>query len=156
MGPETDQTRRLQVTEYFRARLAEEGRRCERYHRPFAVVFVSCPQTDPRDIFNYLRPFLRCTDIVEIIRSRPRLPRPAPGAPPRQPALGENALRDRVAMILPETGRDGAERTLQRLQAQCTKLGDMRLGCAVFPDDSRNPPELLGKAAAAAGEAFHV
>jgi len=157
-----DDDRRLQVTEYFKARLAEEARRSERYGRSFSVVFVSCRQTDPHDIFNSLRPLLRCTDIVEIIR--PRLPSASVGIRPssdpkknrRLPMrdADDETARDRVAMILPETGRAGAEVTLTRLRSQCSRLRDLNLGLAVYPEDSTNPQELLAKAASSAGESF--
>jgi hypothetical protein len=157
-----DDDRRLQVTEYFKARLAEEARRSERYGRPFSVLFVSCRQTDPHDIFNSLRPHLRCTDIVEIIRPRPQTVNAGipPASNPKEDRRrrvrdsGDEAARDRVAMILPETGRAGAEVTLARLRSQCSRLRDLNLGLAVYPEDSTNPQELVPKAASSAGESF--
>ena len=156
-----EDTRRLQVTEYFRARLAEEARRSERYGRRFSVIFVSCAHADPRDIFNNLRPFLRCTDIVEIIRPRPptargdRLTPPYAGESQSQAvAHSDEGSQDPVAMILPETDRAGAEVVLSRLRAKCHRLGDLSLGLAVYPEDATNPGDLLAKAAAAAGQTF--
>ena len=63
-------TERLRVTEYFKARLAEEVRRAERYGRRFAVVYVNCGDVGARRVFNNVRPRMRCTDIVEVIRSQ--------------------------------------------------------------------------------------
>ena len=145
--------KRLHVTEYFRARLAEEVRRCERYGHRFAVVFASCRHADPHDIFNNLRPLLRSTDIVEIIRANPPTPSPN-GRPEAANAAAGNShtLRDRVAMILLETDRKAAEVTLRRLRTHCVNLQDLSLGLAVYPEDSMNPMELLAKAAEAAGE----
>jgi hypothetical protein len=63
-------------------------------------------------------------------------------------------LRDRIAMILPETDRTGGEVTLGRLRDQCVSLRELSLGLAVYPEDSDNPQELLALAARAAGETF--
>jgi len=147
-----ERTGRVNVTEYFRARLAEEARRSERYSRPFSIIFVGCRQTDPRQIFSSLRPFLRSTDIVEVIRPRRRGPVERDRPQPPAPEAAHETLRDRIAMILPETDRAGAETTLSRLRDQCADLRELTMGLAVFPEDSTNPQELLAVAARAAGE----
>ena len=147
-----EHTGRVNVTEYFRARLAEEARRSERYGRTFAVIFVSCRQTNPREIFTSLRPILRSTDIVEVIRPRRRGPADQDSPPPPGTAAGYEPLRDRIAMILPETDRTGGEATLGRLRDQCVSLRELSMGLAVYPEDSDNPQELLALAARAAGE----
>jgi GGDEF domain-containing protein len=138
----------LRITEYFRARLAEEARRAERYGRNFALLYVSCRQADARDVFNTLRPYLRCTDLVEVISGRPSAHTGAEDV--------EEVLRDRVAVILPETDRGRARATLERLRANLPGLEDFEIGLAVFPDDGTNPLELLAQAAKRAGEEFHV
>jgi len=148
----------LRVTEYFRARLAEEVRRSERYGRPFSVIFIASRQVDARDVFNNVRPFLRCTDIVEIIRLRSRVLNHMESALERRPGRGraqaddDDSVHQRVAVILPETSREGAEVALARLTNQCRRLQDLSLGLAVYAEDGTNPQELLANAAASAGE----
>jgi len=129
---------RLRVTEYFKARLAEEVRRAERYGRRFAVVFVNCGQASARRVFNNIRPRLRCTDIVEVIRSQ--LP------PDAVPAELARTGHDQVAMILPETSKTGAEIAVGRLEAHLSAMGTLQFGVAYYPDDSTNPHQLFAAA----------
>ncbi|KPK65969.1 MAG: hypothetical protein AMK73_01400 [Planctomycetes bacterium SM23_32] len=140
-----ERTGRLRVTEYFRARLAEEARRSERYNRDFSVAFISCQETEARQIFNSLRPFLRCTDVVEVIRG-------LVGAA----SEGLRQERERVAFIMPETGRAESQAVMERLKADLSDLPDLRLGLAVFPEDAQNPQDLLALAARDAGETFET
>ena len=150
-----DTGRRMRATEYFLARLAEEARRAERYGRRFAVIFVSCRQANPREVFNNVRPRLRCTDIVEVIRGRSSSSaESAYAASVADPS--DTTPRDQVAVILPETGRRGTVVALDRLRSDLVALQDLRLGMAVFPDDSKNPHELLSLAAAGAGDSFRA
>jgi hypothetical protein len=136
---------RMRVTEYFRARLAEEVRRAERYGRSFAVVFVACADSTPREVFNNVRPRLRSTDICEVINS--------PNQPAGAYAEAINAsdpnelVRNEVALILPETDRSGAAIALRRLRQQLAGVGAVRLGVAVYPDDATVPNQLLNMAA---------
>jgi hypothetical protein len=141
-----ERTGRLRVTEYFRARLAEEARRSERYNRHFSVIFVSCQETQARQIFNSIRPFLRCTDVVEVIRGKVGTADEAEG--------GQE--RERVAFIMPETGRAEAEPVLDRLQQELSDLPGLRLGLAVYPENAQNPQDLLALAAREAGETFNA
>jgi hypothetical protein len=67
-------------------------------------------------------------------------------------AEDDDAVHQRVAVILPETSREGAEVALARLTNQCRRLQDLSLGLAVYAEDGTNPQELLAKAAASAGE----
>lgn len=122
---------RLRVTEYFRARLAEEVRRAERYGRRFAVVYVNCGDVGARRVFNNVRPRMRCTDIVEVIRSQT--------APNGESGAGE----DQVAMILPETSKTGAQTAVGRVEMHLSSMGAPRLGVAYYPDDSTNPHQLF-------------
>lgn len=138
---------RLRVTEYFRARLAEEVRRAERYGRRLSVVFVHCREASARSVFSKIRPRLRCTDIVEVIQSQ--LP---PGAEDEPEAEGH----DEVAMILPETSRAGAQRTLARIKQNLGSLPGLRFGIAYYPDDSAKPHELLLLARKKAGEGSEI
>jgi hypothetical protein len=136
---------RMRVTEYFRARLAEEVRRAERYGRSFAVVFISCGDSSPREVFNNVRPRLRSTDIVEVINS-PNQPAGAYAEALNAPDPNE-LVRNEVALILPETDRAGAAIALRRLRGQLSELGNVRLGVAVYPDDATVPNQLLNMAA---------
>jgi GGDEF domain-containing protein len=122
---------RLRVTEYFRARLSEEVRRAERYGRRFAVVFVNCENVGARRVFNNIRPRMRCTDIVEVIRSQT--------VPAEKPRGG----RDQVAMILPETSKTGAQTAVGRVEVHLSDMGALRFGVAYYPDDSTNPHQLF-------------
>jgi hypothetical protein len=136
---------RMRVTEYFRARLAEEVRRAERYGRSFAVVFVTCEDSSPREVFNNVRPRLRSTDIVEVINS-PNQPAGALAEAMNAPDPNE-LVRNEVALILPETDRSGAAIALRRLRQQLSDIGDVRIGMAVYPDDATVPNQLLNMAA---------
>lgn len=150
-----DEARRLRATEYFTARLAEEARRAERYVRHFAVIFVSCRRANPRDVFNNIRPQLRCTDIVEVIRGRQHKPSgDVYAAPVGGSKDGGPTPRDQVAVILPETDRAGAEVVVDRLRSHLMAMPDLRLGLSTYPEDSESPHDLLAKAAAAAGDTF--
>ena len=139
-GPDAEQgshewAERLRVTEYFKARLAEEVRRAERYGRRFAVVFVNCEDIGARRVFNNVRPRMRCTDIVEVIRSQ----QPPAGASSEKPG----ASSDQVAMILPETSKPGAQTAVGRLEVHLSSMGALQLGVAYYPDDSTNPHQLF-------------
>jgi hypothetical protein len=138
------------LTEYFRARLAEEVRRAERYGRVFSVVFVSCPEDDARDVFTALRPLLRASDIVEVIKGRERAPQQQAPEGGDTPPRG----RDRVAIILPETGGAKAQAAVERLRNSLGALEDFSLGLAVYPDDATSARDLLNHAARSAGERF--
>jgi len=137
-GRDSEQTssewsERIRVTEYFKARLSEEVRRAERYGRRFAVVYVNCESVSARRVFNNVRPRMRCTDIVEVIRSQ----MPA-GADAEDPAG-----HDQVAMILPETSKSGAKNVVGRVEMHLSSMGALRLGVAYYPDDSTNPHQLF-------------
>ncbi len=151
----SDDGRRLRATEYFLARLAEEARRAERYGRRFSVIFISCRQANPREVFNNVRPRLRCTDIVEVIRGRSTATSGEAYAASVADAT-DTTPRDQVAVIMPETGRRGTVVALDRLRSELVALQDLRLGMAVFPDDAKNPHKLLSLAAAAAGDTFRA
>jgi hypothetical protein len=148
-GKDAEWAERMRVTEYFRARLAEEVRRSERYGRSFAVVFVACADVSPRAVFNNVRPRLRCTDIVEVIRT-PNSSGDLAYAEKVAPGPDSEA-RDEVALILPETDQGGTEIALERLRDYLSGFGDLRIGAALYPRDSTNPNQLLAIAASKAG-----
>lgn len=145
---DAERAERMRVTEYFRARLAEEVRRSERYGRSFCVVFVACENVSPRAVFNNVRPRLRCTDIVEVIRTPNSSGELAYAEKVASEAEG---ARDEVALILPETDHGGADIALERLRDYLSGFGNLRIGAAVYPTDSTNPNQLLAIAASKAG-----
>jgi hypothetical protein len=146
-GKDAEWAERMRVTEYFRARLAEEVRRSERYGRSFAVVFVTCPDVSPRAVFNNVRPRLRCTDIVEVIRT----PNSSGDLAYAEKLGPETDARDEVALILPETDQGGTDIALERLRDFLSGIGNVRIGAALYPRDSTNPNQLLAIAASKAG-----
>ncbi len=140
---------RARATERFMARLAYEVKRAERYKRSFSVLVLSAKRTYAQDLFNRVRPWLRGTDIVEVIEKRG--PAAAAfldvdGLPPGQNAPDERPMK--VLAILPETNGRTARIVAVKLKGCLTQMPDVRLGVAAYPEDSIEPLELLRIAAA--------
>ena len=52
-----------------------------------------------------------------------------------------------VGIVLPQTDRNGALRAVERLSAVLPSHEQVRIGMAVYPDDSTIPDELMAIAA---------
>ena len=139
-----EQKLRRDLTEQFMERLEEEVRRSERYEHLLGLLVLSSERTDPQDVYRRVRPRLRRTDFGEIIRVGGAL-RSVRGA-----RAGIAAGAEQVVAVLPETNRAGAETAADRLKRYLPNMGDVKLGLAVYPDDSTDPQELLRLAAGAA------
>lgn len=114
---------------YFLLRLDAEIEQARRHDRPTSVIAVKIP--------------LASTGLVTLLsdRLRQRLARIANEA--LRPADFPGCLHeDELAIYLPNTDRDEAERLLEKLKAELEAFTP-RLGIATFPQDGRNALELL-------------
>ncbi len=140
---------RARATEHFMARLAYEVKRAERYKRFFSVLVLSPKRALARDLFNRVRPWMRNTDIVEVIERRG----PAAAAflevdvpPPAQGPSDERPMK--VVAILPEANGRTAHIVAVKLKGCLTHMPDVTIGSAGYPEDGTDPLELLRAAAA--------
>jgi len=135
---------RRELTERFMERLEEEMKRSERYEHLFGLLVLTSRRTDPQDVHRRAGPRLRRTDFGEVIQLG-AAPQSARGA-----EAGIGAGAEHVAAVLPETNRAGAQAAVDRLKRYMPNMGDVKLGFAVYPDDSTDAQELLRLAAGAA------
>lgn len=141
-----------QATEQFQERLEHETRRSQRQNHFLGLLVVRSERTAPRDVRHRIKPWLRCTDFVEVIRVAGAF-----GGEPGGGREGATVSRtgtageaEEVAAMLPETDRAGAEEAVARLKEYLPNMGDVKLGLAVYPDDSTDARDLLAFAEAAA------
>ncbi len=140
---------RARATEHFMARLAYEVKRAERYKRSFSVLVLSPKRTPVRDLFNRVRPWMRNTDIVEVIERRG--PAAAAFLEVDAPPSGQGPADERpmkVVAVLPEANGRTAQIVAVKLKGCLTHMPDVAIGFAGYPEDGTDPLELLRAAAA--------
>jgi hypothetical protein len=126
-----------------------EKNRSERYNHYFSVVLLSSLKLSAWKLLERAARSLRSTDMYTVLDSRggcrffslsgPPAEADASAAPtPGSPSVG---------IVLPETDREGARAALKRLEGMVTEDEAVRMGVAVYPEDSTDVGELLATAA---------
>ena len=125
--------------------LLRESARAERYNHFFSVLVIQTDDMDVTEAMRRTRDRLRACDMAGILDED--------GICHRLPLQGRNSdqLPDAVprganlplVVVLPETGRDGAEIVEKRIQKRLMDDGNTRVGIAIYPDDSTRPENLL-------------
>lgn len=124
-----------QAAGLFLARLREEAERALRYNHFFTIAGARPQRTSPEALYGRVRLHLRSTDIVGVVGDGDDT-----GGGGGRAAAGNGKW---VAAILPETDREGAHATVQRLTAVLHNMLDVKICFAVYPDDSTDPEQLL-------------
>ncbi|KPK65278.1 MAG: hypothetical protein AMK73_03445 [Planctomycetes bacterium SM23_32] len=125
--------------------LLAEKHRAERYNHYFAVAVLVSRGLPGSDLLQITAASLRVSDLTGVVDEQGcyhLFPRPAGGEPSLSAAILGHGGRT-VGVILPETDREGAEAALKRLSGILTADDDVRIGYAVYPEDSTAPEELL-------------
>jgi len=127
--------------------LMQERQRCERYNYFFSVVMLTSPKLSAWEIVNRISGSLRKSDDLGTVDGKGRyrclgssreLAREGQAQPQRQEMVG---------IVLTQTDRNGALRAVERLSAALSGQEQVRIGMAVYPDDSTIPEELMAIAA---------
>lgn len=126
--------------------LEDERARSERYNHYFSVVLLRAGRMETADLLNNVQSHVRGSDMVgmvlpggEYVRERAR------GGPLRLP-VDWSGLYGAVGILFPETDREGAKVALKRITSLLSSDEDVRVGYAVYPEDSTDSAELLSLA----------
>jgi hypothetical protein len=116
--PSFDRDTGLCATWYFRLRIDEEIARAERYRQVFTLVTVSAPTAEAMtDARVAVRKSLRSVDLA-------------------------GSLGDAIAVLLPNTGMDGARSAMERIAADVPELA---CRASEYPTDGTTLSALLGE-----------
>jgi len=135
------QLTRKESTNLFVDSLNYETKRSLRFNHFFVLAVLRCGRRDPQDVFRRVKHELRCTDIVDVIEDQKRESVDASGSRVERRQVERNGSK--IAALLPETDRAGAAAAVYRLKAALPNIEDVRIGLAVYPDDSTEPAQLL-------------
>ncbi len=124
----------------FACRVGEELQRSERYNHFFTVIVFQIAGGGCDSFLRAIKDNLRFSDLTVQI---------PPGYAGR-PKSRESVKQNEIGIILPETGPEGAKYVFEKLKwaVNCDRT---KCGYAIFPDDSRNPHNLLELARERAG-----
>jgi hypothetical protein len=130
--------------------LFREKQRAERYNHYFSVVVLVPEALDALEVLRRSAGLLRASDMVGIVDSDGQYHPLAPGGtgPGRLAGLPASGHRQMVGVILPETDRPGAEIAARRLESVLVDDERVKIGIAIFPDDSTHVEDLVSIAAA--------
>jgi len=126
--------------------LKDEAKRCGRYDHCFSVAILRIPEANSLELCEAMKPRLRSTDVVEVIDC-------FADRGGRRAAGGQDHWTE-IGAILPETDRAGAQIALARVRNILPDTQEVRLGMAVYPEDSTNPEELWNFADSVANKRF--
>jgi len=120
--------RRLWTHDYFEVRLEEESARAARRGAAFAVMRLSCTSAGTSESMQQA-----VTDLVRL-----------------SDVVGEYAPGE-FEILLVDTTRDEVDTAVQRIVGELERHGiAVRVGTACYPQDGRNPDELMSRAEASA------
>ena len=127
------------------AALDRERVRSQRHNHYFAVIIMSSTKLGTVDLLNTAAGVFRASDTLGLIDAEGRYV--AVGgcgcALEDVDELVRHARVPAVAAVLPETDRSAAACALKRFESMLTGEDQVRVGLAVFPDDSTDCAELL-------------
>ncbi|MEX2247045.1 MAG: hypothetical protein WEC75_10190 [Dehalococcoidia bacterium] len=116
--PSFDRDSGLAATWYFRLRIEEEMARAERYRQPFTLVTIAAETREGLGaVRGGIRDMLRASDLA-------------------------GSLGDAVAVLMPNTARDGAKTAIPRIN---TLAEDLVCHAREYPTDGRTLSALLGE-----------
>ena len=129
--------------------LDREHHRCQRYNHYFSLVVASSSQIGAAEMLKRLLHAVRSSDVLGMVDEEGRYHvlnvsgEVLASVYDRVTAPG----KAQVGIILPETDRGGAQAALDRMSSNLSAAEQVRMGLAVYPDDSTSVPELIRLAA---------
>ncbi len=129
----TRQTLLAQAAMGFADKARYEKQRSERYNHFFTLVSFEFPGEEMDSRLEELRHSFRNTDVVDLMAGRD-------GGVQSSSRRSDGGCR--VGVIMPETNGKGAAAALERTSG-VWKTEGVKLGLAVYPDDSIDPDELM-------------
>lgn len=122
--------------------------RAERYNHYFAVALLRTERLPMADVLRPVALATRRSDLLGLVDTEGRY---HPVDVDREHATSAEGLGDvtndwRIGIIFPETDRPGAAVALRRIMSSLTADNGVVNGCAVYPDDSTDPGELISRA----------
>jgi hypothetical protein len=126
--------------------LEDERARAERYNHYFSIVLLRGDKMETAELLRNVTTHVRGSDVVgmvlpggEYVRERGR------GGRLRLP-IDWVGLYGAVGILFPETDREGAKVALKRITSLLSSDQEVRVGYAVYPEDSTDASELLSLA----------
>jgi len=124
----------------------DERARSERYNHYFSVVLLRADSQDAAELLRSVRSQLRGSDIVGMVLPGGEYVRERAGGGRPQSLVDWTGIYGAVGILLPETDREGARIALSRIVALLNADESVKVGCAVYPEDSTDAGELLARA----------
>ena len=130
--------------------LRVEKRRAERYNHYFSVLLLRSPKLDHLELVNAACWALRATDMLGILDGNGdyHVFERSGGAEPAAAEAPAVEGAEAVAVVLPETDKEGVQVAVNRLRVAFTAEDEVTARYAVYPDDSTDTNELISIAAA--------
>jgi len=126
----------------------DERARSERYNHYFCVVLLRADKMEMGELLRNVRSHVRGSDIVGIMLPGGRYIRQRRASRPVHLPVDSAGLLGAVGVLLPETDGEGAKVALKRILSLLAAEQDVRVGYAVYPEDSTDASELLSLASA--------
>ncbi|MHC4787876.1 MAG: nucleotidyl cyclase domain-containing protein [Planctomycetota bacterium] len=123
-----------------------ERHRCERYNCFFCLVVLASAKLSAVEIVNRINSIVRASDMLGLVDEEGRYHCCGLAQEPQN--ASQQPQGKMVGIILPQTDRRGGWQALQRLSSMLPRHDQVRMGLAVYPDDSTSPDELVIIAAA--------
>jgi len=126
----------------------DEQARSERYNHYFCVVLLRADKVETAELLWNVRSHVRGSDIVGIMLPGGRYIRQRRGSRRVRLPVDWTGPFGAIGVLLPETDGEGAKVALKRILSLLSAEQDVRVGYAVYPEDSTDAAELLSLAAA--------
>ena len=126
----------------------DERARSERYNHYFCVVLLRADKMEMAELLRNVRSHVRGSDIVGIMLPGGRYIRQRGSSPSVRLPVDSAGPFGAVGVLLPETDGEGAKVALKRILSLLIAEQDVRVGYAVYPEDSTDSSELLSLASA--------
>ena len=127
--------------------LMQERQRCERYNYFFSVVMLKSPKLSAGEIMSRISGSLRKSDDLGAVDGKGHYRCLGSSREVAHDDQAQPQCQEMVGVVLTQTDRTGALRAVERLSAVLPSQEQVRIGMAVYPDDSTIPEELMAIAA---------